>query len=86
MKVSQLPNGIKVATDGTPGHFVAAGIYVGTGSRFEFPGNAGSSHMIDRLAFKVSVGIFGRRSHKCTAAVTDRAGARSPPRTGRDRR
>lgn len=56
MKVSRLSNGVRVATDGTPGHFVAAGVYVGTGSRFEHQGNSGSSHMIDRLAFKVSWG------------------------------
>ena len=54
LRVTTLPNGVRVATDGTPGHFVAAGIYVGAGSRFEWPGNSGSSHLIDRLAFKVS--------------------------------
>lgn len=53
LQVSTLPNGVRVATDGTPGHFVAAGVYVGAGSRFEWEGNSGSSHMMDRLAFKV---------------------------------
>ena len=54
LQVTTLPNGVRVATDGTPGHFVAAGVYVGAGSRFEWEGNSGSSHMIDRLAYKVS--------------------------------
>ena len=53
LQVTTLPNGVRVATDGTPGHFVAAGVYVGAGSRFEWEGNSGSSHMIDRLAYKV---------------------------------
>ena len=54
LEISTLANGVKVATDATPGHFVAAGVYVGAGSRFEWEGNSGSSHMMDRLAFKVS--------------------------------
>ena len=36
LQVSTLPNGVRVATDGTPGHFVAAGIYVGAGCRYEW--------------------------------------------------
>lgn len=48
-----------MATDGTPGHFVAAGIYVGAGSRYEWEGNSGSSHMIDRLAFKSTTNRTG---------------------------
>lgn len=55
LQVTTLPNGVRVATDGTPGHFVAAGVYVGAGSRFEWEGNSGSSHMIDRLAYKVKL-------------------------------
>lgn len=50
---------MRVATDGTPGHFVAAGIYVGAGSRYEWEGNSGSSHMIDRLAFKSTTNRTG---------------------------
>lgn len=53
---STLSNGVRVATDATPGHFSALGIYVDTGSRFErpwVPGESGVSHLVDRLAFKV---------------------------------
>ncbi|KAK9900909.1 LuxS/MPP-like metallohydrolase [Cystobasidium minutum MCA 4210] len=59
LQVTTLPNGVRVATDGTPGHFVAAGIYVGAGSRYEWEGNSGSSHMIDRLAFKSTTNRTG---------------------------
>ncbi|BGP14705.1 hypothetical protein JCM10213_006215 [Rhodosporidiobolus nylandii] len=52
LKVSTLPNGIRVASDPTPGHFVAAGVYVDAGSRYESARTRGAAHMTDRLAFK----------------------------------
>ncbi len=54
LKVTTLPNGIRVATDPTPGHFVAAGVYVDAGSRYEGDRTRGAGHMVDRLGFKVS--------------------------------
>jgi hypothetical protein len=53
LKVTTLPNGVRVATDPTPGHFVAAGVYVDAGSRYESSRTTGAAHMTDRLAFKV---------------------------------
>ncbi|GAA6001972.1 hypothetical protein JCM10207_003018 [Rhodosporidiobolus poonsookiae] len=52
LKVTTLPNGIRVASDSTPGHFVAAGVYVDAGSRYESERTRGATHMTDRLAFK----------------------------------
>ncbi|GJN87546.1 hypothetical protein Rhopal_000500-T1 [Rhodotorula paludigena] len=52
LKVTTLANGIRVASDPTPGHFVAAGVYVDAGSRYESDRTRGASHMSDRLAFK----------------------------------
>ncbi|PWN24125.1 hypothetical protein BCV69DRAFT_280027 [Microstroma glucosiphilum] len=55
IKTSTLPNGVRVATEGTPGHFSAVGVYVDTGSRYERPwisGESGVSHLLDRMAFK----------------------------------
>ncbi|SCV67717.1 BQ2448_5328 [Microbotryum intermedium] len=52
LQVTTLPNGVRVATDPTPGHFVAAGIYVDAGSRYESALTRGSGHMVDRLGFK----------------------------------
>jgi processing peptidase subunit alpha len=37
-----------------PGHFHAIGVYVDAGSRFESSLTSGCSHLLDRLAFKVS--------------------------------
>ena len=53
LRVSTLKNGIRVATDPTPGHFVAAGVYVDAGSRYEADSTRGASHLMDRIGFKV---------------------------------
>ncbi|GAA5833512.1 hypothetical protein JCM5353_007947 [Sporobolomyces roseus] len=52
LKVTTLPNGVRVASDPTPGHFVAAGVYVDAGSRYESLKTRGAGHMVDRLGFK----------------------------------
>ncbi|KAI8145582.1 Metalloenzyme, LuxS/M16 peptidase-like protein [Fennellomyces sp. T-0311] len=51
-KITTLPNGIRVATESTPGHFGAVGVYVDAGSRYETDKTRGVSHILDRLAFK----------------------------------
>jgi len=68
LKVTTLPNGIRVATDPTPGHFVAAGVYVDAGSRYEGDRTRGAGHMVDRLGFKVSRAQPG-------GSMTDRMGS-----------
>ncbi|GAA5806821.1 hypothetical protein MFLAVUS_000169 [Mucor flavus] len=51
-KITTLPNGIRVASENTPGHFSAVGVYVDAGSRYETAETRGVSHILDRLAFK----------------------------------
>ena len=53
-KVTTLPNKIRVTTETTPGHFHALGVYIDAGSRYESPATSGVSHLMDRMAFKVS--------------------------------
>jgi hypothetical protein len=53
-KITTLPNGLRVATEATPGHFSAVGVYIDAGSRYEAPRYTGVSHILDRMAFKVS--------------------------------
>ena len=53
-EITTLPNGIRVATEALPGHFSGIGVYVDAGSRYENQHLSGVSHIIDRLAFKVS--------------------------------
>ncbi|KAF9997603.1 Mitochondrial-processing peptidase subunit alpha [Entomortierella chlamydospora] len=51
-KVTQLSNGIRVATEPSQGHFASLGVYVDAGSRYEDDNTRGVSHILDRLAFK----------------------------------
>lgn len=53
VKITTLPNKIRVATETTPGHFSSVGLYVDAGSRYESPELSGVSHFLDRMAFKV---------------------------------
>lgn len=55
VKVTTLPNKIRIATENTPGHFAALGLYVDAGSRYETSATSGVSHFLDRMAFKVCV-------------------------------
>ncbi|BFZ57776.1 Mitochondrial-processing peptidase subunit alpha [Savitreella phatthalungensis] len=51
--LTTLRNGVRVATDPTPGHFSAVGIFIEAGSRYEHSqALRGVSHIVDRLAFK----------------------------------
>lgn len=50
--VTTLPNGIRVATEALPDAFSGVGVYIDAGSRYESDYVRGSSHIMDRLAFK----------------------------------
>ncbi|KAH8921780.1 LuxS/MPP-like metallohydrolase [Atractiella rhizophila] len=50
--LTTLPNGVRVTSENSPGHFVSAGIYIDAGSRYEYGRTSGCSHLLDRLAFK----------------------------------
>ena len=76
VQITTLPNGIRVATEATPGHFSAVGLYVDAGSRYETKDNSGVSHFLDRMAFKViffrfNTTVFADRLIKSTHARTD---------------
>ncbi|PGH14455.1 hypothetical protein AJ80_05900 [Polytolypa hystricis UAMH7299] len=51
-QITELKNGVRVATESLPGPFSGIGVYVDAGSRFESEELRGVSHIIDRLAFK----------------------------------
>lgn len=51
-QITELPNGIRVATESLPGPFSGVGVYVDAGSRYEDASLRGVSHIVDRLAFK----------------------------------
>lgn len=53
VEVTRLPSGLSVVTDSMPHLETAAlGVWVGTGSRDEEPGEHGISHLIEHMAFK----------------------------------
>ncbi|SNX84313.1 probable mitochondrial processing peptidase alpha chain precursor [Melanopsichium pennsylvanicum] len=69
INVTTLPNLVRVATEATPGHFSAVGVYIDAGSRYERPwvaGESGSSHLLDRLAFKSTT---NRSSQQMTSEI-----------------
>ncbi|KAJ3285760.1 Mitochondrial-processing peptidase subunit alpha, partial [Blyttiomyces sp. JEL0837] len=51
-EITTLPNGLKVASQDAPGHFVTVGVYIDAGSRYEAEEFAGASHILERMAFK----------------------------------
>lgn len=53
IRITTLPNGLRVATESTPSHFTSVGLFIEAGSRFESPTTLGVSHFLDRLAFQV---------------------------------
>ncbi|KAJ2988425.1 hypothetical protein NUW54_g9120 [Trametes sanguinea] len=70
VRISTLPNGLRVATESTPGHFSSVGLYVDAGSRYEQPDESGVSHFLDRMAFKTT----RNRSEEQMAADIDALG------------
>lgn len=48
-----LSNGLRVASDPSPGHFASVGLFAAVGCRSESPAHIGCSHFLDRLAFRV---------------------------------
>lgn len=46
-------SGFRVAAVPSSGHFAALGLYIDAGSRCETEEEDGSSHFLDRMAFKV---------------------------------
>ncbi|KAF5323536.1 hypothetical protein D9611_005582 [Ephemerocybe angulata] len=43
LKITTLPNKLRVATDTTPGHFSSVGLYIDGGARYETPETSGST-------------------------------------------
>ncbi|EIN13923.1 LuxS/MPP-like metallohydrolase [Punctularia strigosozonata HHB-11173 SS5] len=70
VQITTLPNKIRVATEATPSHFSALGLYVDAGSRYETPSTLGVSHFVDRLAFKTTA----TRSQEEMSAAIDQMG------------
>ena len=72
VQITTLPNQVRVATEATPGHFSAVGVYIDAGSRYErpwVPGESGVSHLLDRMAFKSTKGRTAEDMEQLIQAV-----------------
>ncbi|KAK8963712.1 Mitochondrial-processing peptidase subunit alpha [Platanthera guangdongensis] len=58
-KITNLPNGIKIASETSPNPAASIGLYVECGSVYESPNSFGVTHLLERLAFKST----SNRSH-----------------------
>jgi len=53
-RVTTLANGMRVATETTPGESVAVGVFIKSGSRYETDESNGSAHFLEHMFFKGS--------------------------------
>ena len=61
MKLTTLPDGLKVATREMPGVETAAvGLYAETGSRYEPAARNGLAHLFEHMVFKGAGGLSAR--------------------------
>eukprot|EP01018_Ginkgo_biloba_P016789 Gb_27628 [translate_table: standard] len=51
-KITTLPNGLRIASENTPGPTASLGLYVDCGSVYETPASRGITHLLERMAFK----------------------------------
>ncbi len=52
--MTTLSNGMRVATETTPGHSVSVGVFINSGSRYETEDSNGSAHFLEHMFFKGS--------------------------------
>jgi predicted Zn-dependent peptidase len=80
-ELSELPNGLRVITESMPSvRSIAVGLWIDTGTRDEFPAEAGASHFLEHLLFKGS----DRYSARFIAETFDSIGAESNAFTSKD--
>ncbi|CAO2171386.1 unnamed protein product [Urochloa humidicola] len=58
-KIISLPNGIKIASETSPGPAASVGLYINCGSIYETPESSGATHLLGLMAFKSTT----NRSH-----------------------
>jgi predicted Zn-dependent peptidase len=81
IQMTELPNGVRVITEPMPAvRSVAAGFWIGTGSRCETPKTNGISHFIEHMLFKGTP----TRSAEQIAREMDSIGGNLDAFTGRD--
>jgi predicted Zn-dependent peptidase len=79
--ISQLPNGLTVATDSMPhARSVALGVWVGVGTRDEDPAAQGVAHLVEHMLFKGTQ----RRDARAISEAIENVGGYINAHTGRE--
>lgn len=61
-EITTLDNGLRIATEASPGPTASLGIYVNSGSIYERPGTIGASCLLEAMAWKSS---HNRSTFRC---------------------
>ncbi|KAK8921915.1 hypothetical protein KSP39_PZI019951 [Platanthera zijinensis] len=83
VRLSTLPNGIRVVTQAAPAcslHIASIGIWIDAGSRFEAPGTNGTAHFLEHMIFKGT----RRRTAQSLEEEIENMGARLNAYTSRE--
>ncbi|KAJ0971362.1 hypothetical protein J5N97_019321 [Dioscorea zingiberensis] len=80
VRVSTLPNGIRVATQSSSSHMASVGVWIEAGSRFEDPGTNGTAHFLEHMIFKGT----RRRTARSLEEEIENLGARLNAYTSRE--
>lgn len=79
-QVTTLPNGIRVASEPTPGQTATVGVWLDTGSAYETDANNGTAHFLEHMFFKGT----NRRSKQDIELEIENRGAALNAYTGRE--
>ncbi|KAJ4896678.1 putative mitochondrial-processing peptidase subunit alpha-1 [Raphanus sativus] len=55
LKITTLPNGLRIASEMSPNPAASIGLYVDCGSIYETPDFRGATHLLERMAFKCTI-------------------------------
>lgn len=82
MKLTTLPNGLRIAVETMPSHVrsVSIGVWIGVGSRWETEPLRGASHLLEHMVFKGSERFSAQR----LAEAMDECGGRFNAFTGKE--
>eukprot|EP00968_Pinguiococcus_pyrenoidosus_P020319 scaffold2342_cov368-Pinguiococcus_pyrenoidosus.AAC.3 len=79
-KITNLPTGLRVASETIPAATVAVGVWIDAGSRYETPETSGVAHFLEHLAFKGTI----RRSKASLEEEVENNGAHVNAYTSRE--
>ncbi|XP_003564704.1 mitochondrial-processing peptidase subunit alpha [Brachypodium distachyon] len=79
-RVTTLPNGVKIASETSPGSTCSVGVYVNCGSVYEAPETLGATQLLKKLAFTTTT----NRSHLRVVREIDAVGGKASASANRE--